>query len=56
MTGAPKKMVVGSMVVAGLIALLAMSDLILKPFSDPEGKSHTLLLDIMFKHPNSTGL
>ncbi|REJ89644.1 MAG: hypothetical protein DWQ34_19175 [Planctomycetota bacterium] len=50
MSDAPKKMVVGSMVVAGLIALAAISDLVIGvPFSGNEsGKTHTFLMDIMF--------
>ncbi len=50
MSDAPKKMVVGSMVVAGLIALAAVSDLVIGvPFSGNEsGKTHTFLMDIMF--------
>ena len=50
MSDAPKKMVVGSMVVAGLIALAAIADLVIGiPFSGHEsGKTHTFLMDIMF--------
>jgi hypothetical protein len=45
MSDAPKKMVVGSMVVAGVVALLALSDLLTGvPFSG----EHTKLMDILF--------
>jgi hypothetical protein len=46
MSDAPKKMVIGSMVVAGLVALAAIADLIIGvPFS---GSEHTTLMDILF--------
>lgn len=42
----PKKMVIGSVIVAGIVALLALTDLILGiPFS---GSEHTKLMDILF--------
>lgn len=41
-----KKMVIGSMIVAGVVALAALSDLIVGvPFS---GSEHTKLMDILF--------
>jgi hypothetical protein len=46
MSDAPKKMVIGSMVVAGLVAAAAIADLVIGvPFS---GSSHTKLMDILF--------
>jgi hypothetical protein len=46
MSDAPKKMVIGSMVVAGLVGLLAICDLAIGiPFS---GSEHTFLMDILF--------
>ncbi|MFG0335524.1 MAG: hypothetical protein ACF8TS_19360 [Maioricimonas sp. JB049] len=46
MSDAPKKMVVGSMVAAGVVALAAIADLALGiPFS---GSEHTFLMDILF--------
>jgi hypothetical protein len=46
MSDAPKKMVIGSMVVAGLVALMAVSDLVLGvPFT---GSEHSRLMDILF--------
>ena len=46
MSDAPKKMVVGSLVVAGLVALAAICDLVLGvPFS---GSEHTRTMDILF--------
>jgi hypothetical protein len=49
MSDAPKKMVVGSMVVAGILALAAICDLILgMPFSGITGTEHTRLMDILF--------
>ncbi len=42
----PKQMVIGSIAVAGLVALLALADLIVGiPFS---GSEHTRLMDILF--------
>jgi hypothetical protein len=42
----PKKMVIGSVIVAGIVALLALTDLILGiPFS---GTEHTRVMDILF--------
>lgn len=46
MSDAPKKMVIGSMVVAGLVAAAAIADLVIGvPFS---GSTHTKLMDILF--------
>jgi len=46
MSDAPKKMVIGSMVVAGIVALMAVSDLVLGfPFT---GSEHSRLMDILF--------
>ncbi len=46
MSDAPKKMVIGSLVVAGLVALAAICDLVLGvPFS---GSEHTRTMDILF--------
>jgi hypothetical protein len=46
MSDAPKKMVVGSLVVAGLVALAAICDLVLGvPFS---GSEHSRTMDILF--------
>jgi hypothetical protein len=46
MSDAPKKMVIGSMVVAALVAVAAIADLIIGvPFS---GSEHTKLMDILF--------
>ena len=46
MSDAPKKMVIGSMVVAGLVSLMAVSDLVLGfPFT---GSEHSRLMDILF--------
>lgn len=45
MSDAPKKMVVGSMIVAGGVALLALADLVTGvPFSG----DHSKLMDILF--------
>lgn len=45
MTDVPKKVIIGSMVVAGLVALLAMLDLVMGiPFSG----QNTKLMDILF--------
>lgn len=42
----PKQAVVGSMVVAGIVALMAIADLVFDiPFS---GSEHTFLMDILF--------
>lgn len=42
-------MVVGSMIVAGILAILAICDLILGfPFSGIEGTEHTRMMDILF--------
>ncbi|WP_437188201.1 hypothetical protein SH668x_001632 [Planctomicrobium sp. SH668] len=41
-----KKVVLGSMAVAGVVALASLADLIIKvPFG---GTSHTMLMDILF--------
>ena len=41
----PKRVVIGSMVVAGLVAVMAISDMVLGiPFSG----QHTFMMDIMF--------
>jgi hypothetical protein len=46
MSDAPKKMVIGSMVVAGIVALAAISDLVIGiPFT---GSEHSRLMDILF--------
>ena len=46
MSDAPKKMVIGSLVVAGVVALAAICDLVLGiPFS---GSEHTRTMDILF--------
>jgi cytochrome bd-type quinol oxidase subunit 2 len=46
MSDAPKKMVIGSMVVAVLVGIAAVSDLIVGfPFS---GTEHTRMMDILF--------
>ena len=46
MSDAPKKMVIGSLVVAGLVALAAICDLVLGvPFS---GSEHTRTMDVLF--------
>lgn len=46
MSDAPKKMVIGSMVVAGVVALMAICDLLIQfPFG---GSEHTFLMDILF--------
>lgn len=46
MSDAPKKMVIGSMVVAGLVALAAIADLVVGiPFT---GSEHSRLMDILF--------
>lgn len=46
MSDAPKKMVIGSMAVAGIVALAAIADLVIGvPFS---GTSHSRLMDILF--------
>lgn len=42
----PKRVVIGSMAVAGVVALAAVADLVVGvPFS---GSSHTKLMDILF--------
>ncbi len=42
----PKKVVIGSMVVAGLVALAAITDMVMGiPFS---GSEHTFMMDILF--------
>jgi len=50
MSDAPKKLVIGSMIAAGLVALLALCDLIFKmPFSGTaEGAQHVQMMDILF--------
>lgn len=46
MNDTPKRMVIGSIAVAGLVALLALADLLVGvPFS---GTEHTRLMDILF--------
>jgi hypothetical protein len=46
MSDAPKKMVIGSMVVAGIVALAAVADLVIGiPFT---GSEHSRLMDILF--------
>jgi hypothetical protein len=46
MSDAPKKMVIGSMIVAGIVALAAISDLVIGiPFT---GSEHSRLMDILF--------
>ncbi|MFO1092467.1 MAG: hypothetical protein U0992_04015 [Planctomycetaceae bacterium] len=46
MSDAPKKMVIGSMAVAGIVALAAIADLVIGvPFT---GTSHSRLMDILF--------
>ncbi len=46
MSDAPKKMVIGSMVAAGIVAVAAICDLVLGfPFS---GSEHTRTMDILF--------
>jgi hypothetical protein len=50
MSDAPKKLVIGSMIAATLVALLAICDLIFKfPFSGTaEGAEHVRMMDILF--------
>lgn len=50
MSDAPKKMVIGSMVAAGVVAVAAICDLVLKfPFSGgPQGAEHVRTMDILF--------
>ncbi len=46
MTDAPKKMVIGSIAVAGIVAVAAICDLVIGvPFS---GSEHTRTMDIIF--------
>lgn len=46
MSDAPKKMVIGSMIVAGIVALAAVADLLIGiPFT---GTSDAKLMDILF--------
>lgn len=49
MADAPKKMVIASMVIAGLVGLAAICDLIVGiPFSGMTGGEHVRLTDILF--------
>lgn len=46
MSDAPKKMVIGSMAVAGIVAVAAVADLVIgMPFT---GSPHSRLMDILF--------
>jgi hypothetical protein len=49
MSDAPKKMIVGSMIAAGLVGLAAICDLVIGiPFSGISGGEHTRMMDILF--------
>ena len=50
MSDAPKKLVIGSMIAAGLVALAAVCDFFFAfPFSGTaDGQDHTWLMDILF--------
>ena len=50
MSDAPKKLVIGSMAAAALVALLAICDLVFKfPFSGTaDGAEHVRMMDILF--------
>lgn len=50
MSDAPKKLVIGSMIAAALVALLAICDLVFNfPFSGTtDGAQHVRMMDILF--------